>query len=267
MYLESDLAGLQERRRRLLSIIGLVLSGALAVAFVLSAKLQRLISGPILRLTAVTQVVSRDKNYDIRVEAAGGDEVGVLIDGFNEMLAEIQRRDRKLLDQQGALAQEVDVRTIDLRKANAELLTARDKAMDSSRVKSEFLANMSHEIRTPMNGVIGMTELVLDSTLTAAQRGCLEMVKSSADSLLGLLNDILDFSKLESLRLELETIQFSVVKLVEDTLIPLGLIAHQKGLELIADVAADVPSGVVGDPGRIGQIITNLVGNAIKFTA
>ena len=122
VYLESDLAGLHERRQRLLSIISLVLFGALAVAFVLSAKLQRLISRPILRLTAVTQVVSRDKNYDIRVEQAGGDEVGVLIDGFNEMLVEIQRRDRKLLDQQGALAHEVDVRTTDLRQANAELL-------------------------------------------------------------------------------------------------------------------------------------------------
>ncbi|MEO8259837.1 MAG: response regulator [Acidobacteriota bacterium] len=267
VYLESDLAGLADRRRRLFSIIALVLSGALAVAFVLSSGMQRLISGPILRLTAAAQIVSRDKNYDIRVKKAGGDEVGVLIDGFNEMLTEIQRRDRRLLDQQGALEHEVDVRTTDLRQANVELLTARDKAMDSSRAKSEFLANMSHEIRTPMNGVIGMTELVLDSTLTVAQRGCLEMVKSSAASLLGLLNDILDFSKLESLRLALETIQFPVVKLVEDTLLPLGLIAHQKGLELIADIGADVPAGVVGDPSRLGQIITNLVGNAIKFTA
>jgi two-component system, sensor histidine kinase and response regulator len=267
VYLESDLGGLHDRLRRLLSIIGLILSGALAVAFVLSSKLQRLISGPVLRLTEVAQVVSRDRNYDIRVEQTGRDEVGVLIDRFNEMLSEIQRRDRKLLDQHGALEREVDLRTTDLRTANAELLTARDKAMAGSRAKSEFLANMSHEIRTPMNGIIGMTELALDSTLSVAQRDCLETVQSSAGSLLALLNGILDFSKIESQKLELEAIPFSVVDLVEDALKPLALMADRKGLELIADVASDVPPGINGDPGRIGQIIANLVGNAIKFTA
>jgi two-component system sensor histidine kinase/response regulator len=267
VYLESDLGSLRDRLRRLLSIIALVVSGALAVAFVLSSKLQRLISGPILRLTEVTRAVSRDKNYEVRVESTGRDEVGVLIDHFNEMLSEIQGRDRKLLDQQGALEREVDVRTTDLRTANAELLTARDKAMQGSRAKSEFLANMSHEIRTPMNGIIGMTELALDSTLSAAQRECLDTVKSSAASLLVLLNDILDFSKLESQKLELEAIPFSVVSLVDDSLKSLALMAHRKGLELIADVPSDLPPGIVGDPGRIGQIIANLVGNAIKFTS
>ncbi|MEG3637762.1 response regulator [Magnetococcus sp. PR-3] len=249
-----------------LTLLFLVLSAS--AAYLIARRMHRTITTPIQALAAVAQRVAINQDYAARApEIHTNDELHLLVDGFNGMLNEIGRQDEALRQHRDSLEVQVEARTVELTDLNHALAEARDQALESARLKSAFLATMSHEIRTPMNGVVGMLELLDEKSLSHQQQEYVSIAKHSSEALLNIINDILDFSKVEAGHLELESIPFNPLQEMEEVVALLAPRAHNKGVALVVKAQWEtLPAIVKGDPLRFRQVLTNLIGNAIKFT-
>jgi len=233
---------MQQGEASLLHFLVSLLIAGFVFGLVTMLLMETLVQSRVIRLSASVAAIGASGDLSARVPQEGRDEIAGLGGGINRMLEALEQ-------------------------SRHELHKAKESAEAANRAKSEFVANMSHEIRTPLNGVMGMTDLTLETELTAEQREYLETVKMSADSLLTVINDILDFSKIEAGRIDLEPIDFNLRDCLEATLKTLTVRADEKGLELLCEIAPDVPEVVNGDSSRLRQVVLNLVGNAIKFTS
>jgi len=276
VYLRANTSDVRAQLFEFARIAGAVLGIAMLVVILISMRLQRAISRPILALTKAADDITANGDYSIRVEGNAGAELKRLQDTFNRMLDKIEQSEKQIQAAHDELEERVASRTEELsqeigrrRAIQKDLETAKDAAEAANRAKTEFLANMSHEIRTPLNGIMGFTELLLpsgDEVAPQEQYEYLTTIHTSGLHLVELINDILDVSKIEAGHFETECIPCSPRQIIMEVVSMLQVRAKEKGLHLDYEVDSAIPAAITSDPSRLRQLLMNLVSNAIKFT-